>query len=230
MLVLFACVLPDDSTGAKDSAPGTGGDMPAYCADVSSTPVATTDIAPGFTFSVSDALAVEVGDFVGTLTPYSGDPSPLSLSLALDSSVAPLAVTRELVDPAGDTGYAMGAPSVSDCPAVYRYTLDGTLGSDDGRYGGPVTVAMEVADPATDGFAATMAWSDFTGTASPSFDVASYDRVELGIAGTPAWTGSLMWYGLNDAARTTGSGSSDSGSVGVSGETEGIGSFSLAPV
>lgn len=229
MWFVFACVMPSDSAGGQDSFPAGGGggaDAPAYCAPVSSTPVATDTVADGMTFSVDDALAIEAGAFAGTLTPYTGDTSPLGLTLSLDEGGAVEAETWELVDPsAGDTGYATGAAEPSGCPPTYRYTLIGELSSADGQYAGAFTSEVHVADPSVDGLTGRIALESFDGTARPGFDVGAWDRVELAVDGTPAWTGSLTWFGLNESART--SAGSDTGTVAVSGVTEGIGAFDL---
>lgn len=247
-LLLLACTTtPADTSDPSDTGDtdlGTGGDMPAYCTEDSR--IAITDLtvpAEGFTFAPEVGMARESGLFDGDLTPWAGGPH-VALSLAVvyqDTGVD--AVYRVLVDPnAGDTGTSMGAPSVSDCPPVYAYALDATLSAPGGEYGASYTAAIEVSDPETATMTGSVPLADVTGTARPTFDVDRWASVTLQVATTQSptgWTGTLMWFGSSEPAGPTagqpaappadsGSGGSDTGTVAVSGETEGVGDFDLA--
>ncbi len=231
----LACATPSPATDTADTGrlPGGGGaDMPAYCAEDHRVLVDDPSVpAADFAFAVSDALAAQVGPWSGTLTPYQGDAVGLDLTVA-EAGLGIAAVYRVLVDPnQGETGsYGEGAPDVGDCPPVYEYSLTVDVATTDGAYAAQFQPLVQVAAAETATFFDTVALADFTGTAPPGVDATRWAFVSFGVDATladAAWTGSFLWYGAS-AAPVDGSAESDTGTVEPSGETAGVGGFSVS--
>lgn len=231
---LLACATATPATDTTDTGalPGGGGaDMPAYCAEDHRVLVDDPTVpAADFSFAAADALAAQTGPWSGTLTPYQGDAVALDLTVA-EAGPGIAAVYRVLVDPsAGDTGYDQGAPDVGDCPAVYEYGLTVDVASADGAYAAQFQPLVQVAAAETATFFATVPLADFTGTAPPAVDATRWAYVSFGVDATladAAWTGSFLWYGAS-AAPVDGSAETETGEVEPSGETAGVGGFTVA--
>lgn len=236
LFLASACIATPDATpdGNDTSADtghlGGGADMPAYCVEdrreaVADPTVAATD----FSFAVQTAIDAQVGRFVGTLTPYTGESGGLTVQVA-DPGLGIAAVYRVLVDPnEGETGMAQGAPGASDCPPVYEYALAVAVRSDDGAFVADFSPTLEVSDPAATTLHDQVLLAAFAGTARPTFDIGKWASVSFAVDAAQAddaWTGSFTWFGLSEAAESAGA-EAETGSVNPSGETEGVGGFEV---
>lgn len=223
----------DDTADTTDTGGGTGGDMPAYCAEDHRTEVTDLSVpAEGFAFSPQAAIDTQIGTFAGPLTRY--DKSG-TVGMTLDvtfTGKAVAAVYRVLIDPSGGEGSEAADSGPTDCPPVYEYGLNALLGTSDGSYTGALSALVLVAAPGTGNISASLPIASFTGSAQPSFDTTKWASVTLEVDAAQVaggWAGSMMWLGSNESggpAATADTGT-DTGTAEPSGVTEGIGGFAL---
>lgn len=223
----------DDTADTTDSSGGTGGDMPAYCAEDHRTEVTDLTVpAEGFVFSPQAAIDTQIGTYAGPLTKY--DKSG-TVGMSLDvtfTGKAVAAVYRVLVDPSGGEGSMAADSGPTDCPPVYEYGLNALLGTSDGSYTGALSALVLVAEPGTGNISASLPIASFTGSAQPAFDTTKWASVSLELDAAQVaggWSGSMMWLGSNASGgpEATADTAAETGTVEPSGVTEGIGGFAL---
>jgi hypothetical protein len=215
----------------------SGTEVPDHCEDAGRT--AITDLATpaeGLDFTPQDVLDAHEGDWAGSFTPVYGDPTDAALSLDVDPTgfelVSQTVITRtvDTDDPA-----AMD-PLPMECPSYYAAPLTGTLSTADGLLS--EAFATELVARSADGAMFTATLDAAAGTTAPTvFDPAEWDHTALLIDGQRGSdgtiTGNAMWQGWNDSDTASDPAPADTadsvttGTVGVSGMTEGVGSYAV---
>jgi hypothetical protein len=223
--------------------PGIGANMPAYCEEFRREAVVDLAVAPdGFAFPAAEAVDAQAGTFAGDLVVYAEEGDGPAIPASLTVTVTEVeAVYSELVDPrGGDTGLAMGAPEqegTGDCMPYYALAVSAAIASEDGAVAESFATESRAWEPTAGMLYAGIALADVLGTARPELDPDEWDAVALQIDANlqdGGWAGSLTWMASNDTSDDTDSWTYDtatgvgSGTVGVSGMTEPLGTFNLA--